>query len=221
MKFMSKLVLQGAAVLALAAALPPLCAGQSNSNGPRGLRSDPTSRELQRQLEHDLLLKELQEMAAHRRATRSNSGLGFAQISEDFMRLQVADNGLAQAVATGGALDLKFVAQSVAEIKKRAARLKTNLALPEPAPNVQRPMAVVGAEPGQLKAALATLDELVLSFVSNPGFQNASVVDAESAGKARLDLEAIIELSGRVKKSSEQLQKTAQTSRCAGARLCL
>ena len=67
-------------------------------------------------------------------------------------------------------------------------------------------------EPGQLKASLAALDRLVVSFVSNPGFRSVKVIDPQWSARARSDLEGIIGLSGRLKKSCEQLHKAAQRS---------
>src|SRR5437867_4314266 len=54
-----------------------------------------------------------------------------AQLQDDFARLQIANRNLLRAALSNNTLDLKFLSQSVAEIRKRAERLNLNLALPE------------------------------------------------------------------------------------------
>ena len=51
------------------------------------------------------------------------------------------------------------------------------------------------------------LGRLIFSFVDNPFFKEASVVDTQLTSKARRDLEDIIELSGQIRKTSEQMDK--------------
>ena len=49
------------------------------------------------------------------------------------------------------------------------------------------------------------MGRLIFSFVDNPFFKEASVVDTELTTKARRDLEDIIELSAQIKKNSAHL----------------
>jgi hypothetical protein len=51
---------------------------------------------------------------------------------------------------------------------------------------------------------------LIFSFVDNPFFKEASVVDTQLTTRARRDLEDIIELSGQIKKSTDQWGKQRQ-----------
>jgi len=196
--------------LALAAEVAPLCLGQQSTAGQRTPRPDSTQRELQRTLERDLLFREMQELAARGPAPRPTRRQPLTQINEDFARIQMVNNALARAVASGEELDLKLVAQAASEIRKRAGRLKENLILPE---NVERrPKGSDVIEPGQLKASLVALDRLIVSFVSNPGFRSVGVVDPRWSVGARRDLEEIIELSARLKKGCEHLHRAAQKS---------
>lgn len=213
MKFCFEPALKFSAALALAFAFAPPCSGRQGNMGPRRTPTgSSTQRELQRTLERDLLFKEMRDMARRGPAPAQPARRpAFTQISEDFARIQIANNELARALAAGEELDPMFVARAASEIRKRAGRLKSNLALPEsdePGPKEKAEL-----EPSQLKAALNTLDGLVVSFVSNPGFQSVKVIDAQWAVKARQDLEEIIELSGRVKACGEQLRKAARKSR--------
>ena len=107
-------------------------------------------------------------------------------------------------------MDFSHVAKSVAEIRKRAERLKVNLALPEPQDATEQRRPEVAAEPRQLKSSLTLLDQLVMEFVDSPIFEQAKAVDVKAAAKARRNLEAIIEVSERIKKGSEKLKKLAQ-----------
>jgi hypothetical protein len=209
MKLTINLVLRAAVVLILASAIAPHVNGQQTSTSSQQSRrsqTDTMQRDLQR---HDLILRALEEEVS-RPVTRQQPQLAFAQISEDFMRIQVLNNSLALMVSRGGPLDLKLVIKSAAEIRKRAARLKDNLALPAPEKDSRNSKTEIGEEPEQLKASLSALDELVLRFVGNPGFQSVNVVDAQLSVQARRDLEGIIALSDQVRKSSEKLNKVAR-----------
>src|SRR5437773_7786903 len=55
----------------------------------------------------------------------------FAQVREDFTRIQVINNDMMQTVFVNGNLDRKRIAATTAEINKRAVRLNANLALPK------------------------------------------------------------------------------------------
>ena len=210
MRFGFEPALQFVTALVLAAGVAPVCLGQQSTAGQRSPRPDSTQRELQRTLERDLLFREMQEIATRGPARPPARQPPLTQINEDFARIQIVNNALARALAAGEDLDPQLVAQAASEIKRRAGRLKNNLILPETAE--ARPRASEVIEPGQLKAALVALDRLVVSFVSNPGFQSVKVVDPQWPARARRDLDEIIELSGRVKKSSEQLYRAAQKS---------
>src|SRR5215213_10155740 len=70
-----------------------------------------------------MMTERLRDSAPPRREPR----MAMAQIREDYVRIQVVNNELAQSVAASGALDLKLVSQSTSEIKKRADRLMLNL----------------------------------------------------------------------------------------------
>jgi hypothetical protein len=139
--------------------------------------------------------------------------LALAQIREDFVRLQVLNNDLARAISRGDALDRKLVSRSAAEIKKLATRLRDNLVLPEPAGEGTRPEAKDAPTPAQLGDALAALDGLILKFVDDVASRGVYLLDAQSSAKARHELEAIIELSTRVKKASEGAGKSTRQPR--------
>ena len=146
----------------------------------------------------------------HRSGERREPRLAFEQIREDFLRLQVVNNDLARAAAGGGQLDFKLVAKFASEIRKRAERLKENLALPEPDVAATPPASQAPADPEQLRVALSRLDGIIRRFASGLHAKGVGRLDAQSSARLRLDLEAIVGLSGRVKKGSEKLGEAAR-----------
>lgn len=205
MKFRFEPALKLLTALALAAVAAPLCHGQQKNPRPNS-----TQGELQRALERELLFREMEESMSRGPAPQPSRQPIVAQINEDFERIQIINHALSQSSAAGEELDFKLVAQAASEIRKRAGRLKENLSLP--VIGEERPKSSDAIGQGQLKESLAALDRLVNSFVSNPGFRSVKVVDPQWSARARGDLEEIIELSGRLKKGCEQLQKAAQKS---------
>jgi hypothetical protein len=213
----SRLVSLSAAACVVAAAFvngasgrqtPPR--GVGNSAEAARLESERRDREMRAA---DLREREflLRTMAAERRpANPPAPRLALAQIREDFIRIQVLNNDLAQAVSRGGALDLKFVSKSAAEIKKLAARLRENLARPGPADEGGRDETRAAPPPEQLGPALSELDGLVLRFVDGVVAKGVLLLDAQSSAQRRRELEAIIELSARVKKASEKLGRSTR-----------
>ncbi len=216
MKSTVKPALWFVAALTLTVLVAP-CAGQQpnieqpSGTGERRARPDSgqAARQVARELEAARRLWGVELDETRRVGERPDQRLVFTQISEDFLRIQIVNDELARTVEPTAPLDLKFIAQAASEIKKRAGRLKYNLALPEPAERVKRPK--VEVETGeQLRAALTTLGPLIVGFAHNPIFKETKVLDAQLSTKARCDLEEIIELSGQVKKTSEQLSKAAR-----------
>ncbi len=202
-----KLAAKAAAVFVIESALILTTNGQSG-NTPR--RPDPLQREIQRQLENEVMERALER--GPRKVTARDPRLSLMQIREDFMRIQVVNYELAKAVSHGGTLDFRYVAKSASDIKKRAERLKDNLMLPESGPSPGRLRVEDVQGPEQLRSSLSSLAKLIVGFVNNPVLKDANVIDAELSVKARRDLDEIIELSGHVKRSSEKLNKATEKS---------
>ncbi|HWT01291.1 MAG TPA: hypothetical protein VN256_13670 [Pyrinomonadaceae bacterium] len=204
--------LRAAAAACCALASYTLAAGQTRPRAPADQMAQ-TMREnqakLNEQYERTLSLRLAGQV--QRQPRRAEPKLALAQIREDFVRIQVVNNDLADAVSRRGPLDLKFVAKSASEIRKRAGRLKDNLVLPEHESAFVVPEARGSAE-AQLKSSLVTLSELIHEFIANPLFEKANLVDIHLATKARRDLDDIMEVCGRVKKNSEELGKSAEKS---------
>lgn len=206
-EYSSKPLLSAAAALLFAA-----CAV-----GAQGQQSRNAEREARERMARDAAESEERELMfalaerSHRSGEQSREPrLAFAQIREDFLRIQVVNNDLARAASGGRGLDFKLVAKSASEIKKRAERLKLNLALPEAGEGEKVPASPPPADAEQLRVALSRLDGIVLRFTSALHAKGVGRFDARSSARLRLDLEAIIGLSERVKKGSEKLWEAAR-----------
>jgi hypothetical protein len=123
----------------------------------------------------------------------------FAQIREDFTRLQLINNELMRTVFVKKSVDLKLIAATTAEINKRAARLSGNLVLPRLDDKMANRKPDDAANDSDLPAGLLALDRCIMSFITNPLFKQPNVVDAQLASKARQDLDLIIRLSKQLK----------------------
>jgi hypothetical protein len=202
----SKPVLVAAAALLLAACAAA-AQGRQVTAAERAAR-ERMARDSAESDERELLFSQMERY--HRSGERREPRLAFAQIREDFVRLQVVNNDLAEAAAGGAQLDLKLVAKSASEIRKRAERLKLNLALPEAAEGAKPPPSPAPADPEQLRTALSRLDGIIRRFTSALHAKGVGRLDAQSSDRMRLDLEAIIGLSERVKKGSEKLVEASR-----------
>ena len=131
-----------------------------------------------------------------------------AQTEEDFNRILILHNEIARSISSDKPLNYHVVSDETGEIKKRATRLQSTLALRLP------PSATRGAESSeeltdsQIKPALIKLCKQIKSFVTNPIIENPNTVNAEALGNARRDLERLIQLSGQLKKDADKLGKT-------------
>jgi len=126
-----------------------------------------------------------------------------AQTEEDFTRILTIHNEIARALTSNKDLDYHFVSEATAEIKKRASRVQSTLALhptADDAPIKQK------SDP-EMKDSLIKLCKDIRSFVTNPMIENPNTVDAQQLIRARRDLESLIQLSGLIKKDADKLSK--------------
>lgn len=131
----------------------------------------------------------------------------FPQIKEDFERIQIINSDVLQTGAPGGSTDYTRMSEAAAEIKKRAARLKSNLFPPE-SEKQSKDKSKEAPPPQQedLKTLLAALDGAIIGFVNSPIFQNTKVVDPQDSTKARQELEKVIKLSMQVENEAAKMK---------------
>jgi len=126
-------------------------------------------------------------------------------VKEDFGRIQEINGKIISSYTRGDAPDYGYLSEAMAEINKRAARLNTNLLLPQ----LTKHEVLQPAE----GSPLIQLNDLIQHFVTNALFQNAGTIDAGLGVAARRDLENIIELSDRIRKSADRLQKSGSKNK--------
>ncbi len=201
--YCSRVLMKGA-IFTMAVALLIISASSARAQGSLpGAMSERDRNLLDREMQITLM-----EKGAKAPAQREPQLL-LKQINEDFARLQVVNNEIKLKASANVVLDFKHVSDAAAEIKKRSSRLRTNLVFPESAKAEKREK----TPPTEgLKSQLVTLDRLIRSFVTNPVFTDAGVINAELAAKARGDLDEIIDLSDKVKKHSAKLTKANTNS---------
>ena len=197
----------GAAAALLFAACAAAVQGQQATAAERAARAR-MARDAAESEEREMMLAEVERY--HRSSERREPRLALAQIRQDFVRLQVVNNDLTKLVAGGAQLDLKLVAKSASEIRKLAERLKENLALPEAEGAVKPPESAPPADPEQLRTALSRLDGIIRRFASGLHASGVGRLEAASSARLRLDLQAIIGLSERVRKGSEKLGEASR-----------
>jgi hypothetical protein len=129
-----------------------------------------------------------------------------AQTEEDFTRILTLHNEIARALASKDALNYQFVSEATGEIKKRASRVQSSLALRM----AEEETAVKEKSEPEMKDSLIKLCKEIRSFVTNPVIDKPNTVDAEQLIRARRDLESLIQLSGLIKKDADKLNKATK-----------
>src|SRR5260370_42629621 len=122
------------------------------------------------------------------------------QVSEDFQRILTLHNEIVRAIATNRSLSYKFISDATGEIRKRSARLQSSLKLQKPEPTSQNQGMETDLNLMKPEDELILLCKQIESFVRNPIIEKPGTVDAEQLGKARKDLQSIVELSDAIKK---------------------
>ena len=159
---------------------------------------DPAKAQMQEMNRREMQLNNLGEKAQPNDPKRAQAMMD--QVSKDFQRILTLHNEIVRALAANRSLSQRFISDATGEIGKRSARLQSALKLPKPELTTenQRP------EP-DLKA-MDTKDELLLlckqieSFVRNPIIDKPGTIDAQQLGKAREDLQSVVEISDAIKK---------------------
>ena len=147
------------------------------------------------------------ENAIENRTRNRNPNEVMAEVNDDLRRLNELNGTIAtHAATTNQTIDYGSVVASATDIKKRSTRLKTDLALPK-AESKEKLLDFKDVEQGELKPALAALNELLDSFLHNPIFGDTGETDLQLAAKARRDLDNIIVLSEKVRKNAEKRSK--------------
>lgn len=132
-------------------------------------------------------------------------------VKEDFTRIQVLRNDIAQRLVAGKPPEYKLISEQTAEINKRASRLNIYMRAHVPDEEKQNDSPELKNE--ETIDALVRLCKLIDSFTENPALKNAGTIDSNDIAKATenkanadRDLLAIIKLSSSLQKMSENLK---------------
>lgn len=185
-------------------ALSPAVARAQFSPSTRAARDERRTDLLVRQR----MLHDLDKMAKAQPPKAPDTRPAYNDVAEEFKQLQLVNYSLAGVADPKAPLEYARVRKESAEVRKRAARLKSYLSLPEVEPDVKQEMTAGIETPEALRAAVGRLDALVNSFVWNPVFQKPGVVDLEQSTQAGRDLAGILGLSERIRKSAEELGRS-------------
>jgi len=200
-----RLKLATVAALAIIAfiAMSPAAARAQSSQAAR----DRDARRLDMEM-RQRTLRDLDKNINKRPARVPDARPVFNEVAEEFKQLQLVNYSLAGVADPKVQLDYARVRKESAEVRKRAARLKTYLSLPEVGADEKQEKAAEIQTPEALRAAVGRLDALVNSFAWNPVFQKPDVVDLEQSAKASRDLAGILSLSELIRKSAEELGRS-------------
>lgn len=176
---------------------------------PRGPASpSQTVRERNRAMDdYDRTLNRMKNDAKALTARRRNL---FPQINEDFQRIQVIHNEIVRMLQPDKNLNYDRLAELTDDMKKRSARLRENLSLPEPEKAVAKPAHSDAIDEGHMKKNIVALHDLVIDFVANPIFKNLGVVDATMVDNATVNLNNLIDISDEIKREAKILGKSAK-----------
>lgn len=135
-----------------------------------------------------------------KRAVSDNLTQKFPAIKEDFEQIQKINSDVLKLTAAKQSLNYSAVLKSVAEIKRRAVRLKSNLFASEPEENNEtKNKSQAIPETQDIKILLGALDKSIDSFVHSSIFQNIKLVNSDDSLKAQNDLENVIKISSAIK----------------------
>jgi hypothetical protein len=122
------------------------------------------------------------------------------EVSEDFQRILTLHNEIVRAITADRTLSSKFISDATGEIRKRSARLQSSLKLQKPEPTTGNRGTGTDLNVLEMKDELILLCKQIESFVRNPIIERPGTVDAQQLGKAREDLQSIVELGDAIKK---------------------
>lgn len=130
-----------------------------------------------------------------------------AQTEEDFNRILTLHNEIARMLAASKPIEYTFISDATSEIKKRASRIQSTLALHQ-LPS-ETPVAEKTAElnDSQMQKELVRMCNEIRNFVTNPVIAKPNTVDAQQLTIARRDLESLIQLSGHLQKQATKMHK--------------
>jgi hypothetical protein len=210
--FSNKLAASSKKLVPIAAALVILAGCVSETRGQRPGPNQPSPRDAVRALER----QEMDQLLLRKPllATKDDSARRavLKQIREDFRDMQGLNNRMMAEAWARQELDYRYISDMVSQIRDKAVRLRANLALPGTDEDDQKQTDAKFANAKEFRAGLLLLDRSIMSFVTNPLFQKANILEVDLANQASRDLAAVIGLSGKLKIIASRLTKSIKSS---------
>ena len=179
-----------------------------------------------RSIELERAKRDAEKPDKNKQPAEPTAQLKFAEIKEDFEKIQNLQNGIVEAYTKSKQIDYAKISGSADEMSKSGTRLKGNLfaALTEEKKDkkskdkkkdekkdsVQANVAAETPEPAlptDVKTLIVELDNTIMAFTGNPMFTSPQTVNAADNAKAEADLERIIKLSAALKLESDKMVK--------------
>jgi hypothetical protein len=190
---------------------PPSSGGRRSSPSNPPASAPPATRTMESVNQRALDLEMLSTSGRRDRSADSGSSRLARQLIEDFDRLWKINVDTIAPQSAAELVDYKMLSQATSEIKKRATRIKSALALTIEDNKSEKVRYVL--EAAKLGSVLAELDRVIKSFVGNPVFRVNSPNDTDLRLAAWNDLEAIITLSETVNKIAKSQSKSASPTK--------
>lgn len=188
---------------------PPPSSRRGSPSARPSTTTPPTRNETVNQRALDL---EMLSTAARRDGSGESISNRLAkQLIEDFDRLGKINTDTIAPQSAAELVDYKALSQATSEIKTRATRIKSALALTIEDKNSEKVRYAL--EAAKLGSVLAELDRVIKSFIGNPVFRVNSPNDTDLRLAAWHDLEAIITLSETVNKVARSVSKSANSNK--------
>ena len=167
--------------------------------GPISLAIEQRNREL------SLRSVQLTSRTVIRPDTRAGRAM-LQKLNEDFKQLQIVRLGMVRDITAGKQFEMDRLALDSSDIRKRAARLQSSLALIERNDSDRPEPEKVRYDRTTIQDAASDLCLEVSKFTGNPMFRPNSVYNARNAAEAEKTLDAVIKLAADIKNSAADLK---------------
>jgi hypothetical protein len=179
---------------------------QVSDGGVQTNSADPFREALERR-SRETALRSVTMIGTHTSDPRLQRAL-IAQMNEDFKQLQVIRLGMVKDIADGKSFEYKRLASDASEIKKRAQRLRSSLALLEDKDAGKTTEKDAGYDARTIQDAASDLCLQISRFTTNPLFNPGAVYNLRYATEADQALDTVITLSVNIKNSAEKLRRS-------------
>jgi hypothetical protein len=130
------------------------------------------------------------------------------QLNDDFQQIQLIRIGMIKNIAAATPIEYKQLSKDASEIRKRALRMKTSLALTENTDSVRKEPVKVEYQNDTIQKAASDLCLEISRFTTSPLFKPGAVYNLRYATEADNALDAVINISSNIKTSAEKLRKS-------------